>query len=183
MTESNDIIQSFVKNVFEHNDVDFEALSVATKKMAESAFEASKVDFTSIQIAAKQMLKVLETSKKLDDKTKNQYVSDEANNLANDIVYKLEDIPTFKDCTFNINVPEKSNKWTLKDTIDLISLIVEIISLCIAFTSMNSAPSSTVEMSNEILQEIDKITIDTSKLSEFVLDANNSISLDKQTDS
>ena len=42
MTESNDIIQSFVKNVFEHNDVDFEALSVATKKMAESAFEASK---------------------------------------------------------------------------------------------------------------------------------------------
>ena len=37
MTESNDIIQSFVKNVFEHNDVDFEALSVATKKMAESA--------------------------------------------------------------------------------------------------------------------------------------------------
>lgn len=102
MTESNDIIQSFVKNVFEHNDVDFESLSVAAKKMAESAFEASKVDFTSIQIAAKQMLKVLETSKKLDDKTKNQYVSDEANNLANDIVYKLEDIPTFKDCTFNI---------------------------------------------------------------------------------
>lgn len=183
MTESNDIIQSFVKNVFEHNDVDFEALSVAAKKMAESAFEASKVDFTSIQIAAKQMLKVLETSKKLDDKTKNQYVSDEASNLANDIVYKLEDIPTFKDCTFNINVPEKSNKWALKDTIDLISLIVEIISLCIAFTSMNSAPSSTVEMSDEILQEIDKITIDTSKLSEFVLDANNSISLDKQTDS
>lgn len=181
MTESNDIIQSFVKNVFEHNDVDFEALSVATKKMAESAFEASKVDFTSIQIAAKQMLKVLEASKKLDDKTKNQYVSDEANNLANDIVYKLEDSPTFKDCTFNINVPEKSNKWTLKDTIELISLIVDIIALFIAFTSMNSAPSSTVEMSDEIFQEIDKITIDTSKLSEFVLDANNSISLDKQT--
>lgn len=88
MTESNDIIQSFVKNVFEHNDVDFEALSVATKKMAESAFEASKVDFTSIQIAAKQMLKVLETSKKLDDKTKNQYVSDEASEIANDIVYR-----------------------------------------------------------------------------------------------
>lgn len=179
MTESNDIIQSFVKNVFEHNDVDFEALSVATKKMAESAFEASKVNITGIESAARQMLKVLEASKKLDDKTKNQYVSDEASNLANDIVYKLEDSPTFKDCTFNINVPETSNKWTLKDTIGLISLIVEIISLCIAFTSMNSAPSSTVEMSDEILQEIDKITIDTSKLSEFVLDANNSISLDK----
>ena len=144
--------------------------------MAESAFEASKVNITGIETAARQMIKVLEASKKLDDKTKNQYVSDEANNLANDIVYKLEDIPTFKDFTFNINVPEKSNKWTLKDTIGLISLIVEIISLCIAFTSMNSAPSSTVEMSDEILQEIDKITIDTSKLSEFVLDANNSIS-------
>lgn len=179
MTESNDIIQSFVKNVFEHNDVDFEALSVAAKKMAESAFEASKVNITGIETAARQMLKVLEASKKLDDKTKNQYVSDEANNLANDIVYKLEYSPTFKDCAFNINVPEKSNKWTLKDTIDLISLIVEIISLCIAFTSMNSAPSSTVEMSDEILQEIDKITIDTSKLSEFVLDATNSINLDK----
>lgn len=182
MTESNDIIQSFVKNVFEHNDVDFEALSVAAKKMAESAFEASKVNITGIETAARQMLKVLELSKTFDDKTKNQYVSTEANNLANDIVYKLEDSPTFKDCTFNINVPETSNKWTLKDTIGLISLIVEIISLCIAFTSMNSAPSSTVEMSDEILQEIDKITIDTSKLSEFVLDANNSISLDKQTD-
>lgn len=183
MTESNGIIQSFAKNVFERNNVDIEALSIASRKMAASAFEASKVDFTSIQIAAKQMLKVLETSKKLDDKAKNQYVSDEASELANDIVYKLEDSPTFKDCTFNINVPEKSNKWTLKDTIGLISLIVEIISLCIAFTSMNSAPSSTVEMSDEILQEIDKITINTSKLSEFVLDANNSISLDKQTDS
>lgn len=182
MTESNDIIQSFVKKVFEHNDVDFEALSIATKKMAESAFEASKVNITGIETAARQMLKVLELSKTFDDKTKNQYVSTEASNLANDIVYKLEDSPTFKDCTFNINVPETSNKWTLKDTIGLISLIVEIISLCIAFTSMNSAPSSTVEMSDEILQEIDKITIDTSKLSEFVLDANNSISLDKQTD-
>lgn len=182
MIESNDIIQSFVKNVFEHNDVDFEALSVAAKKMAESAFEASKVNITGIETAARQMLKVLELSKTFDDKTKNQYVSTEASELANDIVYKLEDSPTFKDCTFNINVPETSNKWTLKDTIGLISLIVEIISLCIAFTSMNSAPSSTVEMSDEILQEIDKITIDTSKLSEFVLDANNSISLDKQTD-
>lgn len=182
MTESNDIIQSFVKNVFEHNDVDFETLSVAAKKMAESAFEASKVNITGIETAARQMLKVLELSKTFDDRTKNQYVSDEASELANDIVYKLEDSPTFKDCTFNINVPETSNKWTLKDTIGLISLIVEIISLCIAFTSMNSAPSSTVEMSDEILQEIDKITIDTSKLSEFVLDANNSISLDKQTD-
>ena len=90
MTESNDIIQSFVKNVFEHNDVDFEALSVAAKNMAESAFEASKVNITGIETAARQMLKVLEASKKLDDKTKNQYVSDEANNLANDIVYKLE---------------------------------------------------------------------------------------------
>lgn len=181
MSESNDIIQAFVKNVFERNNVDIETLSIASRKMAASAFEASKVDFTSIQIAAKQMLKVLEASKKLDDKTKNQYVSDEASNLANDIVYKLEDSPTFKDCTFNINVPEKSNKWTLKDTIGLISLIVDIIALCIAFSSMNSSPSSTVEMSDEIFQEIDKITIDTSKLSKFVLDANNSISLDKQT--
>lgn len=105
MTESNDIIQSFVKNVFEHNDVDFEALSVATKKMAESAFEASEVNITGIESAARQMLRVLEASKKLDDKTKNQYVSDEASNLANDIVCKLEYSPTFKDCTFNINVP------------------------------------------------------------------------------
>ena len=83
MSESNDIIQAFVKNVFERNNVDIETLSIASRKMAASAFEASKVDFTSIQIAAKQMLKVLEASKKLDDKTKNQYVSDEANELAN----------------------------------------------------------------------------------------------------
>ena len=37
-------------------------------------------------------------------------------------------------------------------------------------------------MSDEILQEIDKITIDTSKLSEFVLDATNSINLDKNNE-
>lgn len=122
MTESNDIIQSFVKNVFEHNDVDFEALSVATKKMAESAFEASKVNITGIESAARQMLKVLEASKKLDDKTKNQYVSDEASELANDIVYKLEDSPTFKDCTFNINVPENS-KQLIQSTTDNIDTI------------------------------------------------------------
>lgn len=176
MTESNDIIQSFVKNVFEHNDVDFEALSVATKKMAESAFEASKVNITGIESAARQMLRVLEASKKLDDKTKNQYVSDEANNLANDIVYKLEDSPTFKDCTFNINVPENSKHWTRSEIISLIQLIVAILAFvagCIY------SPSDESNVADDFAQEVNQLIVDTNKLANLSVDSVNLTHLDE----
>lgn len=176
MTESNDIIQSFVKNVFEHNDVDFEALSVAAKKMAESAFEASKVDFTSIQIAAKQMLKVLETSKKLDDKTKNQYVSTEANNLANDIVYKLEYSPTFKDCTFNINVPENSKHWTRSEIISLIQLIVAILAFVAGYVY---SPPQESNVADDFTQEVNQLIVDTNKLANLSVDSVNLMHLDE----
>lgn len=176
MTESNDIIQSFVKNVFEHNDVDFEALSVATKKMAESAFEASKVNITGIESAARQMLRVLEASKKLDDKTKNQYVSTEASNLANDIVYKLEDSPTFKDCTFNINVPENSKHWTRSEIISLIQLIVAILAFvagCIY------SPSDESNATDNFTQEINQLIVDTNDLANLSVDSVNSTHLDE----
>lgn len=177
MTESNDIIQSFVKNVFEHNDVDFEALSIATKKMAESAFEASKVNITGIEVAARQMLKVLEASKKLDDKAKNQYVSTEASNLANDIVYKLEDSPTFKDCTFNINVPEKSNKWTRAEVLSLIQLIIAIIALvagCI------HSPSEESTVTDDFMHEVNQLVINTNKLANLSVDSIDSVHLDEK---
>lgn len=176
MTESNDIIQSFVKNVFEHNDVDFEALSIATKKMAESAFEASKVNITCIESAARQMLRVLEASKKLDDKTKNQYVSTEASNLANDIVYKLEDNPTFKDCTFNINVPENSKHWTRSEIISLIQLIVAILAFvagCIY------SPSDESNVADNFTQEINQLIVDTNKLANLSVDSADLMHLDK----
>ena len=176
MTESNDIIQSFVKNVFEHNDVDFEALSVATKKMAESAFEASKVDFTSIQIAAKQMLKVLGTSKKLDDKTKNQYVSDEASNLANNIVYRLEYSPTFKDCTFNINVPENSKHWTRSEIISLIQLIVAILAFVAGYVY---SPPQESNVADDFTQEVNQLIVDTNKLANLSVDSVNPTHLDE----
>lgn len=176
MTESNDIIQSFVKNVFEHNDVDFEALSIATKKMAESAFEASKVNITGIETAARQMLRVLEASKKLDDKTKNQYVSTEASNLANDIVYKLEDSPTFKDCTFNINVPENSKHWTRSEIISLIQLIVAILAFvagCIY------SPSDESNVADDFTQEINQLIVDTNDLANLSVDSVNLMHLDE----
>lgn len=176
MTESNDIIQSFVKNVFEHNDVDFEALSAAAKKMAESAFEASKVNITGIESAARQMLKVLEASKKLDDKTKNQYVSDEASNLANGIVYKLEDIPTFKDCTFNINVPENSKHWTRSEIISLIQLIVAILAFVAGYVYN---PPQESNVTDDFAQEINQLIVKTNKLANLSVDSVNLMHLDE----
>lgn len=169
MTESNDIIQSFVKNVFEHNDVDFEALSVAAKKMAESAFEASKVNITGIESAARQMLKVLEASKKLDDKTKNQYVSDEASNLANNIVYRLEDSPTFKD------VPENSKHWTRSEIFALISIILTLVFGVInAYQNIDKENSSKAKDSTSqvdtSISDFDSILASTSKLIQSTTD-------------
>lgn len=176
MTESNDIIQSFVKNVFEHNDVDFEALSVAAKKMAESAFEASKVNITGIESAARQMLRVLEASKKLDDKTKNQYVSTEASKLANDIVYKLEDSPTFKDCTFNINVPENSKHWTRSEIISLIQLIVAILAFVAGYVY---SPPQESNVADDFTQEVNQLIVDTNKLANLSVDSVNLTHLDE----
>ena len=176
MTESNDIIQSFVKNVFEHNDVDFEALSVAAKKMAESAFEASKVNITGIESAARQMLRVLEASKKLDDKTKNQYVSTEASKLANDIVYKLEDSPTFKDCTFNINVPENSKHWTRSEIISLIQLIVAILVFVAGYVY---SPPQESNVADDFTQEVNQLIVDTNKLANLSVDSVNLTHLDE----
>ena len=177
MSESNDIIQAFVRNVFERNNVDIEALSIASRKMAASAFEASKVDFTSIQIAAKQMLKALETSKKIDDKIKNQYVSDEASELANDIVYKLEDSPTFKDCTFYINVPEKSNKWTRSEILSLIQLIVAILAFAAGYIYN---PSNNSNVTDDFTQEINQLIIDTNELANLSVDSIDLIQLDEK---
>lgn len=176
MTESNDIIQSFVKNVFEHNDVDFEALSVATKKMAESAFEASKVNITGIESAARQMLKVLEASKKLDDKTKNQYVSTEASELANDIVYKLEDSPTFKDCTFNINVPENSRHWTRSEIFSLIQLIVAILTFIAGYVY---SPPQESNVADDFTQEINQLIVDANDLANLSVDSIHFMHLDE----
>lgn len=176
MTESNDIIQSFVKNVFEHNDVDFEALSVAAKKMAESAFEASKVNITGIETAARQMLKVLELSKTFDDKTKNQYVSTETNNLANDIVYKLEYSPTFKDCTFNINVPENSKHWTRSEIISLIQLIVAILAFVAGYVYN---PPQESNVADDFTQEINQLIVDTNDLANLSVDSVNLMHLDE----
>lgn len=178
MTESNDIIQSFVKNVFEHNDVDFEALSAAAKKMAESAFEASKVNITGIESAARQMLRVLEASKKLDDKTKNQYVSDEASNLANDIVYRLEDSPTFKDCIFNINVPENSKHWTRSEIISLIQLIVAILAFVAGYVY---SPPQESNVADDFTQEVNQLIVDTNELANLSVDSVNLAHLDEAT--
>lgn len=144
--------------------------------MAESAFEASKVNITGIETAARQMLKVLELSKTFDDKTKNQYVSTEASELANDIVYKLEDSPTFKDCTFNINVPENSKHWTRSEIISLIQLIVAILAFvagCIY------SPSDESNVADDFTQEVNQLIVDTNKLTNLSVDSVNLTHLDE----
>lgn len=56
-------------------------------------------------------------------------VPNEARDAANEIVDRLESDSVFNNCTFNINVPEKSNNWTRSEILSLIQLILAIITL------------------------------------------------------
>lgn len=103
-------------------------------------------------------------------------VSDEACDLANGIVDKMETDLVFNNCTFNINVPERSNKWTRSEILSLIQLIVAILAFvagCIY------SPSDESNVADDFTQEVNQLIVDTNKLANLSVDSVNLTHLDE----
>lgn len=107
-------------------------------------------------------------------------VSNEARDAANEIVDKIETDPVFNNCTFNINVPERSNKWTRSEILSLIQLIIALIALvagCI------HSPSEESNVADNFTQEVNQLIIDTNKLANLSVDSVDLIHLDEAAQS
>lgn len=103
-------------------------------------------------------------------------VPNEACDAANEIVDRLESDPVFSNCTFNINVPERSNNWTRSEILSLIQLIIAIIALvagCIY------SPSEESNVADSFTQEVHQLIIDTNKLTNLCVDSIDLIHLDE----
>lgn len=103
-------------------------------------------------------------------------VPNEACDAANEIVDRLESNPVFSNCTFNINVPERSNNWTRSEILSLIQLIIAIIALvagCIY------SPSEESNVADSFTQEVHQLIIDTNKLTNLCVDSIDLIHLDE----
>ena len=107
-------------------------------------------------------------------------VPNEACDAANEIVDRLESDPVFSNCTFNINVPERSNNWTRSEILSLIQLIIAIIALvagCIY------SPSEESNVADSFTQEVHQLIIDTNKLTNLCVDSIDLIHLDETAQS
>lgn len=103
-------------------------------------------------------------------------VSDEARDLANGIVDQMETDLVFNNCTFNINIPEKSNKWTRSEILSLIQLIIAIIALVIGCLH---SPSEESNVTDDFTQEVNQLIVDTNKLANLCVDSIDLIHLDE----
>lgn len=122
MSESDELIRVLTKRIAEQIDMD--NISSALRVVANEALKLS-VDTSGLTIAANQFAKSLSILNK--SHSESEYVSDEACNLADQIVDQVEINPIFDNCTFNFNVPEKDNRWTRNQIMTLISLIAAIL--------------------------------------------------------
>lgn len=103
-------------------------------------------------------------------------VPNEARDAANEIVDRLESDSVFNNCTFNINVPEKSNNWTRSEILSLIQLILAIITLvagCI------HSPSEESNVADNFMQEVNQLIVDANKLANLSVDSVDFMHLDK----
>ena len=103
-------------------------------------------------------------------------VPNEACDLANEIVNKMETDLVFNNCTFNINVPERSNKWTRSEILSLIQLIIAIIALV---TGCIHSPSEASNVTDDFTQEVNQLIVDTNKLANLCVDSIDLIHLDE----
>ena len=103
-------------------------------------------------------------------------VSNEACNMANEIVDKIETDSVFNNCTFNVNVPEKSNKWTRSEILSLIQLIIAIIALV---AGCLHSPSEESTVTDDFMQEVNQLIISTNKLANLSVDSVDSVHLDE----
>lgn len=95
-------------------------------------------------------------------------VPNEARDAANEIVDRLASDSVFNNCTFNINVPEKSNNWTRSEILSLIQLILAIITLvagCI------HSPSEESNVADNFMQEVNQLIVDANKLANLSVDS------------
>lgn len=103
-------------------------------------------------------------------------VPNEACDAANEIVDRLESDSVFNNCTFNINVPEKSNNWTRSEILSLIQLILAIITLvagCI------HSPSEKSNVADNFMQEVNQLIVDANKLANLSVDSVDFMHLDE----
>lgn len=103
-------------------------------------------------------------------------VPNEARDAANEIVDRLESDSVFNNCTFNINVPEKSNNWTRSEILSLIQLILAIITLvagCI------HSPSEESDVADNFMQEVNQLIVDANKLANLSVDSVDFMHLDE----
>lgn len=103
-------------------------------------------------------------------------VPKEARDAANEIVDRLESDSVFNNCTFNINVPEKSNNWTRSEILSLIQLILAIITLvagCI------HSPSEESNVADNFMQEVNQLIVDANKLANLSVDSVDFMHLDE----
>lgn len=103
-------------------------------------------------------------------------VPNEARDAANEIVDRLESDSVFNNCTFNINVPEKSNNWTRSEILSLIQLILAIITLvagCI------HSPSEESNVADNFMQEVNQLIVDANKLANLSVDSVDFMHLDE----
>lgn len=105
-------------------------------------------------------------------------VPNEARDAANEIVDRLESDSVFNNCTFNINVPEKSNNWTRSEILSLIQLILAIITLvagCI------HSPSEESNVADNFMQEVNQLIVDANKLANLSVDSVDFMHLEETT--
>lgn len=103
-------------------------------------------------------------------------VPNEARDAANEIVDRLGSDSVFNNCTFNINVPEKSNNWTRSEILSLIQLILAIITLvagCI------HSPSEESDVADNFMQEVNQLIVDANKLANLSVDSVDFMHLDE----
>lgn len=103
-------------------------------------------------------------------------VSDEACDAANEIVDRIETHPVFNNCTFNINVPERSNNWTRSEILSLIQLILTILTLV---TGCIHSPSEESNVTDNFMQEVNQLIVDANKLANLSVDSVDFIHLDE----
>ena len=102
-------------------------------------------------------------------------VSDEACDLANGIVDRIETHPVFNNCTFNINVPERSNNWTRSEIFTLIGVILTLVFGVINVyqnidKENSSKPKDSTSQVDTSISDLDSILANTSKLIQSTTD-------------
>ena len=166
--------------------IQFNTLSKAIKSI-DRMNEALRKSSVNLRFKCENMFPNLMTLSKSLDHLKSSYssvssspnqeetVSDEACDLANGIVDRIETHPVFNNCTFNINVPERSNNWTRSEIFTLIGVILTLVFGVINVyqnidKENSSKPKDSTSQVDTSISDLDSILANTSKLIQSTTD-------------